>query len=283
MSLVFSVLKFLLIAICVILILLIVLLINKINYFFIINKKNENSSLEIKFSADYLFRIIKFSLFYNNGIVYKLSLFSKFLILNSNNKNKSKEDRINKDVIIDKNITTSVNSNNNSDKDIINKLKKDDIKNIKRLKAKDNTNNIDLSTNIKNKSIVDTMVNFLNKIHKFILNLIDSFNEENINKFIDLISNIKKIINKLLKCIMPKQIFVDIDLGLDDPYQLGQVLSITSYFYSIFGNQIQIRPHFNNKIFTGIIKISGDISLISLLNIIIIILRNKQLRKFIFK
>ncbi len=58
-------------------------------------------------------------------------------------------------------------------------------------------------------------------------------------------------VKKLLKHILPTKLKSELIIGTGDPYSTGQVLSVLSFFYGLYGDKVTILPDFENSRFEG--------------------------------
>ena len=71
---------------------------------------------------------------------------------------------------------------------------------------------------------------------------------------------VKEMIIKLLKHIRPKKVEGELDFGMEQPDQTGQILgyvSIAAAMFRIPLNQMNIRPNFEKKVLEGYLNIKG--------------------------
>ncbi|WP_276929645.1 DUF2953 domain-containing protein [Herbinix luporum] len=133
---------------------------------------------------------------------------------------------------------------------------------------------ISLFKNIKNKIkvIVKKFLNIRNK-----LTLILEFIKDDINKegFRFILGSLKKIFNH----IKPTRLKAKLIFGTGDPCSTGQTLGLIGILYSIYGENIEITPDFENKIFKGSLCAKGRIRLWTLLIIIIKLLLDKRFKE----
>lgn len=95
------------------------------------------------------------------------------------------------------------------------------------------------------------------------------------------IREIKHIIIKVLKHLLPQKLWARIKFGFEDPSTTGNVLGIASVFYGIYGDKLQLEPDFENVVLEGEYKLKGRIRVFTLLVAAFRVYRNKWLRKFI--
>lgn len=83
---------------------------------------------------------------------------------------------------------------------------------------------------------------------------------------------------KILKHILPGKLKSTIRFGTGDPCSTGQALGAFGIFYSFYGDNINITPDFENKVFEGKHYAKGRISLIIIIYIIIRLIRDKRFK-----
>lgn len=85
---------------------------------------------------------------------------------------------------------------------------------------------------------------------------------------------------KLIKHILPKKLKIKLIFGTGDPCSTGQALGIFGILYSLYGDRIEIRPDFENKILQGRHYAKGRIRIWSILIIAIKLLLDKRFKEF---
>lgn len=95
------------------------------------------------------------------------------------------------------------------------------------------------------------------------------------------IREIKKIIFKALRHILPQRFKADIWFGFDDPATTGNVLGILSIFYGIYRDKINLNPNFQNQELKLRYELKGRIRIFTLLMAALKIYKNKWIREFI--
>ncbi len=86
-------------------------------------------------------------------------------------------------------------------------------------------------------------------------------------------------LKKLLKHILPKRLKSKVTFGTGDPCYTGKALGAMSILYSFYGDNIQITPDFENKIFEGSHYARGRIRIGSLLIIVIKLFVDKKFKQ----
>lgn len=106
--------------------------------------------------------------------------------------------------------------------------------------------------------------------------LIEFFREEENKKGIHSLWN---SLQHVLKHIKPKRLKGDLEFGMDDPCQTGQVLGIAGVLFSIYGQGISIRPNFEEPCLKGEVFIKGRIQVFTLLRICIKLLLDDNFKQ----
>ena len=75
----------------------------------------------------------------------------------------------------------------------------------------------------------------------------------------------------------------NITFGLEDPYRMGQILSLCALFYPVYGERIEVCPVFGGNALKGRIRLRGRVRLGTLLFIAIRLFFDKNLRKLFRK
>ena len=141
----------------------------------------------------------------------------------------------------------------------------------------------DAEDKTEKKSFFSKIIEYLTKVIEFIFSIPEKI-EAAINKVEDIKSNTDYYINiisdernikaiklcyekasKVISSILPKKINGNLKIGLDDPYSLGQILTIYSILYPYLCDKIQIEPDFENEILEGQLIIKGKIRVCILL------------------
>ncbi len=101
--------------------------------------------------------------------------------------------------------------------------------------------------------------------------------ERNREGFEHILKNIKKMIIHIL----PGKIQGEIDFGVEDPYLMGQILTILSIFYPAYQDRLTIHPDFENPGFAGDFALRGRIIPGYLLWRVLVIICNREVRRII--
>lgn len=143
-------------------------------------------------------------------------------------------------------------------------------------------------TSKEKKSISDKIREILNKISQ-ICHKIKTVNDVK-NSFIaylkkdeskEAIREIKHIILKVLKHILPQKLKARIRFGFEDPSTTGNVLGVASVLYGVYGDNLKLEPDFERQVLEGEYCLKGRIRLFTFLLAAWKIFRNKWIRDFI--
>ena len=267
-----KILKIVCIVIILIIALIILLTLFSINFAFEIKGKEKTS---YKLKINYLLNAIEFKisyieelkislriLFINIDLIKKIKNDTKKKITNKINDIKN----FNKHIIEDnKNKIVKLVNNKKEDKLVSYKDVKKFEKELDKKQNKKSQNNENTNRNNKKKSLFSKYKELSDDDKKYI-----------INKFTNAIKNIIKIIK-------PKKIKIDCTFGYDDPYEVGKILAFLGIFYEKFGDDIKVKPVFNENVFNGDIYIKGSFRLISIIIIGVKLILDKKVRYFLWK
>lgn len=95
------------------------------------------------------------------------------------------------------------------------------------------------------------------------------------------IRKIKTIIFEMFKKLLPRKFNAKFKFGFEDPSTTGKILGISSIFYGIYGDNIELEADFDNVVLEGEYKFKGKIRLINIVTAAIKIILNKWFRQFI--
>ena len=109
------------------------------------------------------------------------------------------------------------------------------------------------------------------------LSLIKNFIEDEINK--EGIRLTASSLFQMLKHILPTKLNSYLVFGTGDPCSTGQILGVLGILYSIYGDNIQIVPDFENQRFEGKHKAKGRIRLVTILIIVIKLMIDKRFKE----
>lgn len=94
-------------------------------------------------------------------------------------------------------------------------------------------------------------------------------------------AKVKKVLFKLLKHIAPRKLRGNLFIGFEDPATTGQILGYICMFYPIYGNNLNVRADFENKVLDADLKFKGRIRLYVLLVGALRLWRDKNIKKLI--
>lgn len=95
------------------------------------------------------------------------------------------------------------------------------------------------------------------------------------------IREIKSVIFKAIKHILPRKFKADVWFGFNDPATTGKVLGGLSIFYGIYGKKLNLNPNFEKEELKLRYELKGRIRVFSLLMAAFKIYRNKWIKEFI--
>lgn len=95
------------------------------------------------------------------------------------------------------------------------------------------------------------------------------------------IKEIKNIIFKLIKRILPRKLKATVGFGFKDPSSTGKALGYASIFYGIYGENLELEPDFDNEVLYVKYMLKGRIRLIHFLLAGLKLYRNKWIRESI--
>lgn len=178
-----------------------------------------------------------------------------------------------KDVIYEEKSVNDEIQNNDIQKD---DKKQDDIKFVGKLirsyrniKAKIKSFFIGVKTKIK--EFLQKLFNIKDKTRLILNFLNDDINKKGFRFTYD-------TLKKILKHILPKKVRSKLIFGTGDPCSTGQALGIFGILYGIYGDNIQLTPDFESKVFKGSHYVKGRIRIWTLLIIIIKLLLDKRFK-----
>lgn len=114
--------------------------------------------------------------------------------------------------------------------------------------------------------------------------------KDNKNRFFEFIKDeenkkvfklIKRQVFALLRCVRPRRLQGNLEVGFEDPSLTGYFLGFISMWYPIYYKSFSIRGNFETVIIKGNIFLKGRIRVISLLIISLKLLMDKNFRKMI--
>ena len=151
----------------------------------------------------------------------------------------------------------------------------------------------------ENKGIIYKIRFVLTKFFEFLFNIKEKLNEAyntvvNIVKDIDYYINAlkdernKKVISlclsqasSIINNIKPKIFNVNLTIGIDEPYTMGQILSIYGILFPIIHDKITINPVYDKEVIEGDLYIKGRISVFVLIRAAIKIYFNRDYKRMI--
>lgn len=151
----------------------------------------------------------------------------------------------------------------------------------------------------ENKGIIYKIRFVLTKFLEFLFNIKEKLNEAyntvvNIVKDIDYYINAlkdernKKVISlclsqasSIINNIKPKIFNGNLTIGIDDPYTMGQILSIYGILFPIIHDKITINPVYDKEVIEGDLYIKGRISVFVLIRAAIKIYFNRDYKRMI--
>lgn len=92
---------------------------------------------------------------------------------------------------------------------------------------------------------------------------------------------IKKYLVKVLKWILPRKVYINMELGLEDPALTGYIAGITSIVYARTKRHVHVVPNFHEQVIKGSFKVKGRLFLFQLLYYIIRVILDKRVRRLI--
>ena len=81
------------------------------------------------------------------------------------------------------------------------------------------------------------------------------FGDKNRKGFLHLLHHLKKMILHLL----PRRLEGRVEFGVEDPYMMGQILTVLGIFYPLYQDKFTVLPDFENPGFSGEISLKGRI------------------------
>lgn len=83
---------------------------------------------------------------------------------------------------------------------------------------------------------------------------------------------------RLLKKLKPKKLRANIEFGFEDPYTTGSILAYASMLYPFYGDNISIKPNFEEVIIKGDVYLKGCIRISYFADMGIRLILNKNIR-----
>lgn len=97
------------------------------------------------------------------------------------------------------------------------------------------------------------------------------------------LKHVTKYLIKTIKWVLPKKVFVDMELGLEDPAVTGYIAGVASVVYLATKKHIHVRPNFQEQIIRGRFKVKGKLFLYQPIYYIIRIIIDRRVRSLIKK
>ena len=118
----------------------------------------------------------------------------------------------------------------------------------------------------------------LNEAYNTVVNIVNALKDERNKKVISLcLSQASSIINN----IKPKIFNGNLTIGIDEPYTMGQILSIYGILFPIIHDKITINPVYDKEVIEGDLYIKGRISVFVLIRAAIKIYFNRDYKRMI--
>ncbi|MDY5215955.1 MAG: hypothetical protein SPH91_02310 [Lachnospiraceae bacterium] len=266
----------------------------------IIANKFEDSDFYAEIKLTWLLHFINILIKYTDDLYYRVRV---ILIPIKKSDNLKKHKNNSKKTEPDPNDTKSIDERENiSDKSVNEDISDNEISKDKEeiVSTSDLDENDD--DNIKfdeNKGIIYKIRFVLTKFFEFLFNIKEKLNEAyntvvNIVKDIDYYINAlkdernKKVISlclsqasSIINNIKPKVFNGNLTIGIDDPYTMGQILSIYGILFPIIHDKITINPVYDKEVIEGDLYIKGRISVFVLIRAAIKIYFNRDYKRMI--
>ena len=266
----------------------------------IIANKFEDSDFYAEIKLTWLLHFINILIKYTDDLYYRVRV---ILIPIKKSDNLKRHKNNSKKTEPDPNDTKSIDERENiSDKSVNEDISDNEISKDKEeiVSTSDLDENDD--DNIKfdeNKGIIYKIRFVLTKFFEFLFNIKEKLNEAyntvvNIVKDIDYYINAlkdernKKVISlclsqasSIINNIKPKVFNGNLTIGIDDPYTMGQILSIYGILFPIIHDKITINPVYDKEVIEGDLYIKGRISVFVLIRAAIKIYFNRDYKRMI--
>lgn len=266
----------------------------------IIANKFEDSDFYAEIKLTWLLHFINILIKYTDDLYYRVRV---ILIPIKKSDNLKKHKNNSKKTKPDPNDTKSIDEGGNISDESAN----EDISDNEISKDKEeivSTSDLDENDddNIKfdeNKGIIYKIRFVLTKFFEFLFNIKEKLNEAyntvvNIVKDIDYYINAlkdernKKVISlclsqasSIINNIKPKIFNGNLTIGIDEPYTMGQILSIYGILFPIIHDKITINPVYDKEVIEGDLYIKGRISVFVLIRAAIKIYFNRDYKRMI--
>lgn len=266
----------------------------------IIANKFEDSDFYAEIKLTWLLHFINILIKYTDDLYYRVRV---ILIPIKKSDNLKKHKNNSKKTKPDFDDTKSIDEGENiSDKSVNEDISDNEISKDKEeiVSTSDLDENDD--DNIKfdeNKGIIYKIRFVLTKFFEFLFNIKEKLNEAyntvvNIVKDIDYYINAlkdernKKVISlclsqasSIINNIKPKVFNGNLTIGIDEPYTMGQILSIYGILFPIIHDKITINPVYDKEVIEGDLYIKGRISVFVLIRAAIKIYFNRDYKRMI--
>ena len=266
----------------------------------IIANKFEDSDFYAEIKLTWLLHFINILIKYTDDLYYRVRV---ILIPIKKSDNLKKHKNNSKKTEPDPNDTKSVDEGENiSDESANEDISDNEISKDKEeiVSTSDLDENDDDNINFdENKGIIYKIRFVLTKFFEFLFNIKEKLNEAyntvvNIVKDIDYYINAlkdernKKVISlclsqasSIINNIKPKIFNGNLTIGIDEPYTMGQILSIYGILFPIIHDKITINPVYDKEVIEGDLYIKGRISVFVLIRAAIKIYFNRDYKRMI--
>ena len=256
-------------------VLLSIILFVPVRYKAVITKDNcEDSNICIKGKVTWLLHIINLNIDYVDTLEYKLKL-GPFKLWPSK-KNKSEENFKSESVKTKKSIKKNEEKSKPSEEVEGESIEEDFFFEKDRKEEKDTID--ELLNDNEEKSLKDffrLLVELVKKLKLTVFNIYAKIKNifDNIEYYIKVAESKEfkesvrlcgREIKRILKIILPRKVKGFINIGFEDPETIGKVFGAYSLIYPWLGKNLVLFPY-NEKVFNGNVRLSGRITLISLL------------------
>lgn len=137
----------------------------------------------------------------------------------------------------------------------------------------------------KIKNIWYTILKIYDRIKDAVFNIRYYIDIIKSDEFKDAFSLCSRQLKRIFKSIRPRQVKVNLTVGMNDPRQTGQILELYSILYPLIGNNVFITPIFDQELADNLIEgdfyFKGKISIHVLLRAAWKVYRDKNIRKII--
>ena len=289
----------LLIIISLLLIIIALILFVPIRYRIIANKF-EDSDFYAEIKLTWLLHFINILIKYTDDLYYRVRVILIPIKKSDNLKKHKKNSKKNEP---DSDDTKSIDEGENiSDESVNEDISDNEISKDKEeiVSTSDLDENDDDNINFdENKGIIYKIRFVLTKFFEFLFNIKEKLNEAyntvvNIVKDIDYYINAlkdernKKVISlclsqasSIINNIKPKIFNGNLTIGIDEPYTMGQILSIYGILFPIIHDKITINPVYDKEVIEGDLYIKGRISVFVLIRAAIKIYFNRDYKRMI--